>query len=257
CVETAEDLYGTGSREQAITALAFYAVGLQPAGIPYGADVTFVPWAAAWSLSRPYLGGIYGTSPDWSSVDLFVNNGAGSQWNAVINVLGADGAPTTFENTVYCRVRNVGDVDALDVHVALFYAAVGTAPVVWLPIADKNGASPGLDVGTLPAGQSTFSDADQDTPPASARVKWAIPPLPPGSQVDRFCIKAVVTASNDVNPFNNEVQSNVVYVPLALAKSFKLALWSGNRTPRSAILELGVESTLPPGWAVEARLAGG
>jgi hypothetical protein len=256
CVEVAEDLFGTGSREHATTALAFYAVGLQPAGSPYGADVTFVRWAANWWLSRPYLGGMYGTAPDWASVDLFVNNGAGSQWNVVVNVTGSNGLPTTFENTVYCRVRNVGDEDALNVHVDLFYAAAGTAPVVWLPVADKNGASPGLTIAQLAAGQSSFPDADQQTPPASAGVQWCIPPLSPGTAVDHFCLKAVVTADNDVNPFNNEVQSNVTYVLLVVGKPFKLALWTANRTARAIPLELGVETTLPHGWEVETEVGG-
>ena len=43
-----------------------------------------------------------------------MNNGGGSGWNAVINVVDASGNATNFENQVYCRVRNVGDLDAAE-----------------------------------------------------------------------------------------------------------------------------------------------
>ena len=123
CVKAATDLYGAASVERKTTELAFYAVGLQPTASDYGADVTCMPPAQEWSQSRPYLGGIYGTCPDWVSVDLFVNNdGATSEWNALVNVIDGRGNPTHFENTVYCRVRNLGDLPAQSILVSFFYA---------------------------------------------------------------------------------------------------------------------------------------
>ena len=120
CVSSATDLYGRNSIEHKTTLLAFYAVGLHPTTEVYGADVTFLRWGADWRMSRPYIGI---SSPDWSSMDLFINNGSGlSEWNAIINVLDSAGIPTQFENKVYCRVRNVGDQPAHDVRVEFFYA---------------------------------------------------------------------------------------------------------------------------------------
>lgn len=246
--------YGTGSREHRTTELAFYAVGIKPldrlgnSNPYYGADVTFLRWGWDWRLSRPYLGGIYSTCPDWASLDLFVNNGsAGSGWNAVIDVAG-NAIP--FENRVYCRVRNVGDMDATNVVVSFWYAKIGPAPSGWLPVLDQTGAAQALNVGTLGAGQMTFADtpASQGAPPTSAMVKWHIPPLAAGEVADHFCLKAVVTAANDVNPFNNEVQSNVAYVTYQSAQVNRFRFVVSAPAEYPGPIQLKVDAQLPPEW---------
>jgi Zn-dependent metalloprotease len=251
CVSAAIDLYGSGSREHLTTVLAFYAVGLQPTATTYGADVTFLRWGVDWALSRPYTGL---PSPDWSSLDLFVNNGGASTWNALVNVLDDDGNPTQFENTVYCRVRNVGDQAAQNVTVQFSYAKAGTAITTWLPVTDSTGAVQTLNVGTLGAGQANFTDAAQNSPPAAAGVSWYIPPLSPGEVVDHFCLRAVVTSSNDVNPHNNEVQSNVAYASYVPAGSLTMAFVAGNPTEEEIRLQLDVLADLPEAW--RTRIAG-
>jgi Zn-dependent metalloprotease len=251
CVDAAEDLYGAGSCEHTATILAFYAVGLHPPGTSYGADCTFVRWGWDWRLSRPYLGGIYGSSPDWASIDLFVNNGGLSEWNALINVLDSSNNPTQFENTVYCRVRNVGDQPALNVTVQFFYAAAGTSTVTWLPVTDKNGVAQVLNVGTLGAGQSTIADSAQGSPPASAGVKWYIPPLTLGTTVDHFCLRAVVSCTNDVNACNNEVQSNIAYTAVPALHGLHATFMARNPTREEIPLVLEVTDSLPKGWRVE------
>ena len=120
CVSAAIDIYGAGSTEHKTTVLAWYAVGLQPTTTAYGADVTFVTWGADWWMSRPYVGL---SSPDWSSRDLFINNGGTSEWNALVNVID-NGTPTDYENKVYCRVRNVGTANARNVQVSFEYTKV-------------------------------------------------------------------------------------------------------------------------------------
>ena len=247
CVDAAQALYGAGSNEHRGTILALYAVGLYPT--TYGADVTFLRWGYDWRLSRPYLGGIHSTCPDWASLDLFVNNGGISEWNAVVDVLDANGAPTGFENTVYCRVRNVGDQDASNVHVDFFYAKVGIGSTVWQPVTDQLGNAQSLTIVTLSAGQSSFADEEQDTPPSAASVKWWIPPLAAGETVDHFCLKAIVTADNDVNPHNNEVQSNVAYVLYAAARRFTIGFFAANAGKQAIPLELGLDSALPKSWS--------
>ena len=250
CVSAAEDLYGTGSLEHKTTILAFYAVGLHPVGTTYGADVTFLRWGVSWWMSRPYIGI---SSPDWSSVDLFINNGGASEWNALINIIDSTGNPTQYENTVYCRVRNVGDQAAQNVQVKFYYAKVGT-PSGWLEVTDKDGNIQVLNIGTLVAGESNFPDSAQNSPPASASVKWYIPPLAAGETVDHFCLKAVVTSDNDVNIYNNEVQSNIAYAPYTPGTPFRLPFIVTNPLDEEIALELKVQGPLPRRW--KARILG-
>ncbi len=246
CVSAAIDLYGSGSREHRLTVLAFYAVGLHPAGTTYGPDVTCLPWGAAWWRSRSFIGL---PSPDWASLDLFVNNGGASEWNAQINVIDVAGNPTEFENTVYCRVRNVGDQSATNVVVWFEYAKAGTGSTTWLPVTDKNGLQQTLAIGTLAAGVQTFPESAQNSPPASASVKWYIPPLAAGEVVDHFCLRATVTAANDVNTHNNVVQSNIAYVPYTGGTSFTHWFLAGNPRKDPAELKLILESReLPKDW---------
>jgi hypothetical protein len=118
---------------------------------------------------------------------------------------------------------------------------------------DKDDNPVMLNIGTLMAGQSNFSDSDKDqnNPPSSAGKKWRINPLAPGEtdSVHHFCMKAVATCSNDVNKFNNEVQSNIAYVPYrSLAGGSKTAFLVGNPTEETIPLELHIDSILPAGW---------
>lgn len=244
CTSAASDLYPGDTAERKNTALAFHAVGMQPAGTTYGADCTFLRWGAAWHRSLPYVGV---TSPMWASVDLFVNNGGTSDWNAQVN-----NATSDFENQVYCRVRNVGDAAATGVSVAFFYAKIGSAPTGWLPMQDRNGVAQTLTIGTLAAGTATFADSLQNTPPASAMVKWFLPPIPAGETVDHYCIRAVVTAANDVNSHNNDVQSNIAYtLYTALAGIAPFHFTVGNPTRKPIPVDVVVGGTLPGDWSVK------
>jgi Zn-dependent metalloprotease len=244
CVSAAIDLYGTNSLEHKTTVLAWYAVGLQPVGTPYGPDVTFLTWGADWWMSRPYIG--IG-SPDWSSRDLFIHNGGTSEWNAQINVMDG-GSPTQFENKVYCRVRNVGDQTANNVQVQFEYTKIASGGATWLPMTDKDGNIQTLNLGNLAAGQFNFSDADQDTPPTTAMVKWCIPPLESGETVDHFCMRARVFSINDVNPHNNEVQSNVAYTPYVPGTGFRMGFFVGNDRREAIPVDLVITHTLPRSW---------
>ena len=252
CVSAAADLYGGGSREHRNTILAFYAVGLHPVDTTYGADVTFLRWGVSWDLSRNYVGL---TSPNYASLDLFVNNGGTSEWNALINVIDpSTGQPTSYENNVYCRVRNVGDVAASNVQVTFDYAKAGTATWTWLPVEDKNGNAQTLNIGTLAAGQSNFADSAQNSPPASAGIKWYIPPLAAGETVDHYCIRARVTSSNDVNTHNNAVQSNIAYTAYSPASPLRMVFVAGNPFREREIRHrLSYRATLPEGWRAQIQ----
>jgi len=254
CLDAADELYGPGSPERCGTALALYAVGLHPSPASgsafYGADVTFLRWGADWRASRPYLGGIHATSPDWSSLDLFVNNGGASEWNAIVDVADASGQPSGFENAVYCRVRNVGDRPATNVRVTFEYAKVGSNPVAWTPVTDSAGNQQSLAIGTLGAGQSTFDESLQDSPPAAAAVRWWIPPLAAGEVVDHFCLRATVAADDDVNPHNNVVQSNIAYVVAAPRSQIRLHFLAANAGEEEIPIAFDVTAAVPKAWGV-------
>ena len=252
CVNSAEDLFGTGSLEQCNTILAFYAAGLHTDGVDYGADVTFLRWGIAWDLSRSYVGL---NSPDYASLDLFINNNGTSEWNAIINVIDpSTNIPTDYENMIYCRVRNVGDKDALNVEVEFDYTKIGTATVNWQPVLDKNGVPQKLNLGTLGAGQSNFPDSDQNSPPAAARVKWCIPPLAAGENVHHFCLRAKVKASNDVNPHNNDVQSNIVYSDYSPPTPAGVKILAGNPNLEKSIpVDLRINAQLPEDWEIRIK----
>lgn len=243
----AQDLAGTASAEYRTTRLAFHAVGLQPAGEAYGPDPTFLPWGWGWRFSRPFLGL---DCPDWASLDLFINNGGASEWNAIVN---AEGSTMVFENSVYCRVRNVGDQTANGVSISFEYAKHGTAPVVWLPMLDMAGTVQTLFVGNLAPGAANFADSDQDSPPATARVTWHLPPHAAGEEVDHYCIRARVSSSNDTNAFNNSVQSNVAYATLEAQMARSMAFTIGNPTREPLKADLRLQATLPASWRVAIR----
>ncbi|MBA3564090.1 MAG: M4 family metallopeptidase [Gammaproteobacteria bacterium] len=247
CIACAIDLYGAGSIEHRTAVLAFYAVGLHPPGELYGADVTFLPWGWSWRFSRPYVGL---SSPDWSSLDLFINNGGASEWNALVN---APGSAERFENNVFCRVRNIGDQRADGVRVTFEYARHGTAPVVWQTITDKDGLPQELNIGRLRPGASNFSDEEQDSPPISARVKWYLPPLEEDEEVHHFCIRAHVTARNDVNEHNNTVQSNVAFAIVEASMTRSFAFMIGNPLPEPLPVEIDIHSSLPTVWTAAIR----
>ena len=137
CEAAAIDLYGEGSPAHRGVVQAFYAVGLHPAGETYGADVTALRWGHSWRFSRPYLGI---PSPDWASPDLFINNGDGSEWNAVIN---PDFGDVHFENAVYCRVRNNRLLD--------FYGDDADRPAIQPRQSDRPSVASALDPDHHPA----------------------------------------------------------------------------------------------------------
>jgi Zn-dependent metalloprotease len=247
CVSAAIDLYGAGSVQHRTTVLAWYAVGLQPTDAPYGADVTFATWGADWWMSRPFIGL---SSPDWSSRDLFINNGGASEWNALINVLDG-GTPTQYENTVYCRVRNVGTATARNVQVSFEYTKITSGGSGWLPMTDKDGNIQTLSLGDLAAGASNFDDSAQDSPPTSASVRWWIPPLETGETVDHFCIRATVFSIDDVNPTNNTVQSNVAYAPYTPGSGFRLGFLLAGDSRELLPVDVRLTHTLPADWRAE------
>ena len=247
CEAAAIDLYGEGSPAHRCVVQAFYAVGLHPPGETYGADVTALRWGHSWRFSRPYVGI---PSPDWASPDLFINNGDASDWNAIINPGFGD---IHFENAVYCRVRNIGQLTANNIVVDFEYAKYGTAPVIWSPMRDAAVVAQQLTIASLAPGAENFTMDDQDSPPETARVLWSVPHLQDGEEVDHYCIRATMTADNDVNPHNGTIQSNIAYTVFMGLMRISRAFNIGNPTGRPLRPQLRLTTTLPVGWRVRIR----
>ncbi len=247
CEAAAIDLYGEDSPAHRCVVQAFYAVGLHPAGETYGADVTALRWGHGWRFSRPYVGI---PSPDWATPDLFINNGGASDWNAIINPGFGD---IHFENAVYCRVRNIGQLTANNIVVNFEYAKYGTAPVFWSPMRDAAVVAQELTIDSLAPGAENFSMDGQDSPPETARVLWSVPALQDGEEIDHYCIRATMTADNDVNPHNGTIQSNVAYTVFMGLMRVSRAFNLGNPTGRPLRPQLKLTTTLPAGWRVRIR----
>jgi len=115
---------------------------------------------------------------------------------------------------------------------------------------DKDGNIQVLSVGNLAAGASNFADSAQNSPPATAMVKWWIPPIETGETVDHYCIRARTFSISDSNTYNNEVQSNIAYVPY-VPGSFHMGFFANNPLQRAIPLELKLTDSLPKGWNVQ------
>jgi Zn-dependent metalloprotease len=233
CLAAAEDLYGQHSREVQATMQAFYAVGLHPAGQVYGADLTFLRRGIDWNLSRPYAGM---SCPDFAARDLFL--------------LPFRPLQPGVENDLYCRVRNIGDQPAEGVQVRFWYAPLSPAPVAWLQAEDRSGSPLHLYVGDLAAGQPTFPDSAQRNPPAEAGVKWVLPAVSQGDPGQYYSLKAEVQAQGDVNPGNNLVVSNVVYLVPDANRQCQVPFLVGNPGNEPLPYDIQAKTFLPIGWSM-------
>lgn len=253
CISASRQCFNPDSNEELTTKLAFYAVGLHPPDLEdYGSDVTFLRWGISWDLSRNYIK----PCPNYASLDLFINNGGLSEWNALVNVKDSSDNPTQYENTVYCRVRNVGDKPAKDVEIDIEYMKLGTAGTGWTPVLDKDGTYHPIKIDILPAGASNFPDSAQNSPPTlpTTCVKWCIPPFDDNEEVNHFCLRAIVKSSNldltqEKNIYNNSVQSNISYISYSPDTYSYMPFMAGNPFRDKTIpIKLQVDTTLPKNW---------
>jgi Zn-dependent metalloprotease len=247
-LDAAEAVTGT-KRSPAYVMLrrAFYAVGLFPYNesytkTNYGGEACMLPWTIDWQHSQPYLGlpALWYKSPD-----LFINNGAGQEYDAEVGV----------ENNLFARVRNIGDQALTNVVVRFYFRAHGTglppSSTQWKPCKDSGGNDCVLTIAALAAGSMNFTD--ENNPPASQGVKWFLDSSEVVSGLDHFCVRAEIacTAPNHDNDASYAVQSNVSYsTPTGL--HLKLAFLAANFTPEPAPLDLEVDArALPTGVRVK------
>lgn len=239
----------TGTKRSAAYVMlrrAFYAVGLFPYNesytkTKYGGEACMLPWTIDWQHSQPYLGF---PALWWKSPDLFINNGAGHEYDADVDV----------ENKLFARVRNIGDEDLTNVVVRFYFRAYGTglppSSTQWKPCKDSGGNDCALTISTLAAGSMNFTDVDN--PPASQAVKWFLPNSEVVAGIDHFCVRAEITctAANHDNDASYAVQSNMSYSKLAMEVN-RLKFLAANLTPEPIPLEIEVDAkSLPAGVRV-------
>jgi Zn-dependent metalloprotease len=246
-LDAAEQIGGNQrSCEYVMMRRALYAVGLYPYDNSYnkqtyGGEACMLPWTIAWQYSRPYLGfpALWYQSPD-----LFINNNGSSQYNAIVGQ----------ENKLFARVRNIGDQDLANIRVRFFFRPVGTnlpaSSSQWMPCQTQAGTDCILDIPLLPAGSMNFTDPNN--PPADQGVDWYLDPSIVTTNVDHFCVRAVIeftgpTPANHDNDCPNYVQSNIQFETLDAGDGFKIAIVVQNWLDETVPLDLKIEHSLPKG----------
>lgn len=250
-LEAAEDEFGLRSKAYVLLRRALYAVGLFPYNTTvspytknsYGGEACMIPWGWSWRRSQAYLS--LPMFRHWQSMDLFIDNGAGIEYDVVIGA----------ENKVFARVRNIGDQDIRNVSVEFWYRKAGSALPAherdWKRCQDSSGNDCTKIIPLLSAGSSSFDNAYTD----ADAVDWFLDPSEIIDEIDHFCLRAKLfcEAPNHDNDYENFVQSNVQHVLADEASDSDglIAFLVGNYDREKTIpLDLRVEHTLPKGAVV-------
>jgi hypothetical protein len=248
-LDAAKNVSGSSNRtcEYAMMRRALYALGLYPYDSSYnkqtyGGEACMLPWTYSWRFSQPYLGlpALW-----WQSPDLFINNNGSAEYNAVVGQ----------ENKVFARVRNIGDQDLQNIKVKFYFSPMGTnlPPSIagWHPCKDQAGADCVLDIATLAAGSMNITNVNN--PPANQARHWYLDPAYVTSQVDHFCLRAVIEceAANHNNDCPNEVQSNIQYVQPSEGAAQDFGFQVANWKNKPSLLDLRVTHSLPRGYRLE------
>jgi hypothetical protein len=248
-LDAAEELTGTTrSCEYVRLRRAFYAVGLYPCNasftkVTYGGEACMLPWTISWRHSREYLGfpALWYKSPD-----LFINNGAGPDYDAEVG----------SENALFARVRNIGDQDLTNVVVRFYFRAHGTnlpsSSTQWKACTNSAGTPCVLTIPTLAAGSMNFTDPNN--PPAAQAVQWYLDPAEIVAGIDHFCVRAEIecAAANHDNDCPNYVQSNVSHSQPETGTGLELAFRVANWQQEPVRLDVEVDTrSLPRRATVE------
>jgi hypothetical protein len=206
-----------------------------------------LPWGWSWRRSQLYLA--LPMFRNWQSLDLFIDNGDGIEYDARIGE----------ENKVFARVRNIGDDDLANVTVEFWYRKAGSALPPdernWRRCQDAAGSDCNLLLANLPAGGMHFDDTYTD---ANA-VNWYLDPDEISDEVDHFCLRAKILcdAPNHDNDHENYVQSNVhhILVDSDSDTDTMIAFRVANFHSKKKIpVDLRVEHTLPKGLVFEPTM---
>lgn len=247
-LDAAKDVGGNDrSCEYVMMRRALYAIGLYPYDssnnkTTYGGEACMLPWTYSWRFSRPYIGF---PALWWQSPDLFINNNGSAEYDADVGQ----------ENTVFARVRNIGDQELKNITVRYYFHPIGTnlpASIAgWHPCKDQAGNVITLAISSLGAGSMNFSDVDN--PPASQGRQWYLDPAYVTGDVDHFCLRAVIEceAANHNNDCPNQVQSNIQFESLSAETGLDFSFQVANWLQATRDLDLEITHTLPRGFGVE------
>lgn len=199
-----------------------------------------LPWGWSWRRSQLYLD--LPMFYYWKSIDLFIDNGDGPEYDATVGE----------ENKVYARVRNIGAQELNDITVEFWYRKAGSAlppeETEWKRCKDADGVNCTLHIENLPAGEMNFEDVYTE----ADAISWYLDPAEITDEIDHFCLRAkiICEAPNHDNDYENYVQSNVHYVladPDSDADAM-IAFQVGNPDQEEeSLVDLKIEHTLPKG----------
>lgn len=201
---------------------AFYAVGLQPAGDPYGPDPMITPW-----------GDRTGTGPRYQTPDIWVEAPGGAHVNAEKGIV----------NTLVAQVHNIGDEPANDVTIRYYYAPYGHGyPHTDFKQIDEQTVNLAAGESRAVAGTWDLTDLTEDFGGVWPR---------PIDDFDHFCVRVRIFTENDVNTCNNMAQHNFVDVTIHPGASYETLMIIANPDPeRNIEMLLRLHASVPRSWTV-------
>jgi Family of unknown function (DUF6055) len=243
---------GLVNATQAANGLAFSYCGPDCTMIG-GPDAMITPWGAAWGNREPL----------WQTVDVWVDNDGDCQPDVAgrpgcnepddPGTAAVDAEPTRGRsNTLFARVRNLGDTPITGATVAFEYAPFGIAlPPIFASIGS---ASVSLAAAGSPGDQQVVSVTwDLSDLTFNNGGLWDVPSTPAvetTADFDHFCVRVQTTAAGDVNLSNNSAQNNFGDIPVGGSPRTARFL-VGNPFDRDVMARIVVSPPLPRPWSVK------
>lgn len=222
-----EWIFGRNSCQYRTARLAYYAVGLQPAGQSYGFDAAITPW-----------GDITDEGPRWQSPDIYVLDYADAPAEPLLNE----------HNRLFARVQNIGDVSGSDVRVRLSYAPFSTT-YRHEHFKEIDTSSPF----TLAAGEVREVEVDWDLTDLDEDNGGLWPAVDGVSGIrayNHFCVRAEILCTEETNDCNNTAQNNFTNVELGPGDTDEFAFIIACPWNEPAVGRLILEHRLPRSWMV-------
>jgi Zn-dependent metalloprotease len=224
----AEWAYGHDSCAYKTARLAFYAIGLQPAGEPYGPDVAVTPW-----------GHVTHEGPDWQSPDFFVRDAANNPVEPERGV----------HNRLFIRVCNIGDQTAPNVQVRVLYAPYSAtyhhADFKEIALSGPFNLNSGQQQDVEFDWDLTNLDEDNGGLWPSAGGLAGI------RGYDHFCVRAEIVCEADVNSCNNTAQNNFTKVAMHAGDIYDTAFLVFSPFEEECWGQMQIAQRLPRTWKVD------
>lgn len=218
------------------------------------ADPQILPWGAA-------LGNV---PPLWQTVDIWVDND-GDCMPAAAGQPGCnepddsgtpavDAEPTRgLSNTLFARIRNLGDIAATGVQVRFEYAPfgvalptrtwalIGTATADLAAAGDSSGNDVRITSVTWDLSDLTFNNGGAWDIPSTTTVETL-------ADFTHFCVRVTLTFTGDGNSDNNVAQNNFGDIP-ATASGRTMRFLMGNPSNEKREAQFRFSGQLPEGWS--------